>query len=55
MKTIRLFLFIAICSLAMPVFAQNVQFSANTKAFQLQVGELSSLKSSQAGVVAGLG
>ena len=54
MKTIRLFLFIAICSLAMPVFAQNVQFSANTKAFQLQVGELSSLKSSQAGVVAGL-
>ena len=54
MKTTRIFFFLAMYVIAMPVFAQNVQFSANTKAFQLEASELSALKSSVAGVASGL-
>ena len=54
MKTMRFFFFLAMCVIAMPVFAQNVQFSANTKAFLLEARELSALKSSVAGVASGL-
>ena len=54
MKTIRTFFFIPMYVIAMQVFAQNVQFSANTKAFLLEAGELSALKSNVAVVASGL-
>ena len=54
MKTIRIFFFLAMYVIAMPVFAQNVQFSANTKAFLLEARELSALKRSVAGVSSAL-
>ncbi len=51
MRTIYTLLIIVICSLSLPALAQHVQFSANTRAFQLRVDELSSRKSSQAAMV----
>ncbi|MEI7983976.1 MAG: S8 family serine peptidase, partial [Bacteroidota bacterium] len=54
MKTIKTIFIIVFCSLVMTILAQQAQFSANTKAFQLRVDELSSLKSSQAAMASAL-
>ncbi|MEI7982025.1 MAG: S8 family serine peptidase [Bacteroidota bacterium] len=54
MKTMRTFLWVAVYAIALPLFAQNVQFSANTKAFLIRSGELSALKSNVADVASGL-
>ena len=54
MKTIRIYLLLAMYVIAMPLFAQNVQFSANTKTFLLKAEELSAMKSSVTGVASGL-
>ena len=54
MKTIRTFFFLAMYVIALPLFAQNVQFSPNTKAFLLKAGELSLQKTSVTAVASGL-